>query len=56
MSRSHANPPRTQDQQGDLDSRLPRDALETLQANADEMEIEVEKLARPGGLARSTPN
>ena len=38
MSRSHANPPRTQDQQGDLDSRPLRDALETLQANTDEME------------------
>ena len=38
MSRSHANPPRTQDQQGDLDSRPPRDALETVQANTDEME------------------
>ena len=38
MSRSHANPPRTQDQQGDLDSRPPRDALETLQANTGEME------------------
>ena len=37
MSRSHANPP-TQDQQGDLDSRPPRDALETLQANTDETE------------------
>ena len=35
---SHANPPRTQNQQGDLDSRPPRDALETLQANTDEME------------------
>ena len=38
MSRSHGNPPRTQDQQGDLDSRPPRDALETLQANANELE------------------
>ena len=38
MSKSHANPPRTQNQQGDLDSRPPRDALETLQANTDEME------------------
>ena len=38
MSRSHANPPRTQDQQGDLDSRPPRDALETLQANTNEVE------------------
>ena len=37
MSRSHANLPRRQDHQGDLDSRLPSDALETLQANADEM-------------------
>ena len=38
MSRSQANPPRTHDQQGDLDSRPPRDILETLQANADEMD------------------
>ena len=38
MSMSHANPPRTQDQQGDLDSRPSRDALETLQANTDKME------------------
>ena len=38
MSRSHANPPRMQDQQGDLDSQPPRDALETLQANTDKME------------------
>ena len=38
MSRSHVNPPRTQDQQGDLDSRPLRDVLETLQANAGEME------------------
>ena len=29
----------TQDQQGDLDSRPPRDALESLQANADEIEV-----------------
>ena len=38
MSRSHANPPRMQDQQGDLDSRPPRDAFETPQANTDKME------------------
>ena len=38
MSRSHANPPGTQDQQGDLDSRPVRDALETLQANTNEVE------------------
>ena len=38
MSRSHANPLGMQDQQGDLDSRPPRDALETLQANTDEVE------------------
>ena len=31
-------PPRTQDQQGDLDSRPTRDTLETLQANTDEVE------------------
>ena len=38
MSRSHANPPRAQDQQGDLDSRPLRDALETLQVNTDDIE------------------
>ena len=38
MSRSHANPSMAQDQQGDLDSRPPKDALKTLQANTDEME------------------
>ena len=38
MSRSHANPLGTQDQQGDLDSQLSRDALKTLQANTDEVE------------------
>ena len=31
-------PPRTQDQQGDLNSQPTRDALETLQANTDEVE------------------
>ena len=36
-SRSNANPPRMQDQPGNADSRLP-DALETLQANTDEVE------------------
>ena len=38
MSRNHTNLLKTQDQQGDLDSRPPRDALETLQANTNEME------------------
>ena len=38
MSRSHANPLGTQDQQGNLDSRSARDALETIQANTDEVE------------------
>ena len=37
-SQSHANPPRMQDQQGDIDSRPPEGTLETLQANTDEME------------------
>ena len=38
MSRSHANPPRTQDQQEDVDSRQPGDALEALNATSNEME------------------
>ena len=38
MSRSHANPPGTQDQQGDLNSRPAREALETLQVNTYEVE------------------
>ena len=37
-SRSHPNPPRMQDHQGDIDSRPPRGTLETLHANTDEME------------------
>ena len=37
-SRSHANPPRMQDQQGNVDSRPPGGMLETLHANTDEME------------------
>ena len=37
-SRSHASPPRMQDQQGDIDSRPPGGTLETLHANTDEME------------------
>ena len=37
-SRSHANPPRMQDQQGDIDSRPLGGTLETLQANTNEME------------------
>ena len=36
-TRSNANPPKMQDQPGNADSRLP-DALETLQANTDEVE------------------
>ena len=36
-SRSNTNPPRMQDQPGDVDSRPP-DALETMQANTDEVE------------------
>ena len=54
--RSHANPPRMQDQQGDIDSRPPRGTLETLHSNTDEMEVlrltnqcllrELEQLAR----------
>ena len=36
-SRSNANPPRMLDQPGDVDS-LPPDALETMQANTDEVE------------------
>ena len=38
MSRSHANPPRTQDQQDDVDSRQPGDALEALHAASNEVE------------------
>ena len=38
-SRSHANPPRMQDQQGDVDSRPPGGTLETIQANTDEMKV-----------------
>ena len=37
-SRSHANPSRMQDQPGGVDSRLPGGALETVQANTDEVE------------------
>ena len=37
-SRSNANPPRMQDQSGDVDSRPPGGALETGQANTDEVE------------------
>ena len=37
ISRSNANPPRMQDQLGNADSRPP-DALETMQANTDEVE------------------
>ena len=39
MSRSNANPPGTQDQQGNLDGRSARDALETIQANTDKVEV-----------------
>ena len=38
MSRSHINPPRTQDQKDDVDSRQPGDALRALQAISNEME------------------
>ena len=37
-SRSNANPPRMQDQSGDVDSRPPGEALETVQANTDKVE------------------
>ena len=37
-SRSHANPPRMQGQQGNADSRPPAGALETLHDNTNEME------------------
>ena len=37
-SRSNANPPRMQDQPGDVDSRPPGGALETVWANTDEVE------------------
>ena len=38
ISRSHANPPRTQDQLDDVDSRQPGDALGSLHAAGNEME------------------
>ena len=38
MSRSHANPSRMQDQQDDVDSRQPGDALEALHTASNEME------------------
>ena len=37
-SKSHANPPRMQDQQGNVDSRPPTDVLETIHDNTNEME------------------
>ena len=37
-SRSHANPPRMQDQQGNSDSRPPAGALKTIHDNTNEME------------------
>ena len=37
-SRSNANPQRMQDQPGDVDSRPPGGALETMQSNTDEVE------------------
>ena len=37
-SRSHANPPRMQEQQGNIDSRPPEGTLETLHDNTNEME------------------
>ena len=36
--RSKANPPRMQDQPGDMNSRPPRGTLETIQVNTDEVE------------------
>ena len=38
-SKSHANPPRMQDQLGDVDSRPPGGTLETVQVNKDEVEV-----------------
>ena len=38
MSRSHANPPRAQDQQDDVDNRQLGDALEALHTASNEME------------------
>ena len=38
MSRSHTNPSRTQDQQGDVDSRQPGDVPRALHAASNEME------------------
>ena len=38
MSRSHANPPRTQDQQDDVDSRQPGDTLGALSVASNVME------------------
>ena len=38
MSRSHTHPPRTQDQQDDVDSRQPGDIPEALHATSNEME------------------
>ena len=37
-SRSHANPPRMQDQPGDVDSQPPEGTLETVQVNTNEVE------------------
>ena len=37
-SKSHANPPRMQDQQGNVDSRPPTGMLETIHDNINEME------------------
>ena len=55
-SRSHTNPPRMQDRQGNVDSRPPAGALETIHDNTNEMEAlrltnqrlirELEQLAR----------
>ena len=38
ISRSNANPPRMQDQPGEVDNRPPEFVLETVQANTDEVE------------------
>ena len=63
-SRSNANPPRMQDQPGDVDSRPPGGALETVQANTDKEEAlhvtnqhllkELEQLTRQIRLPQET--
>ena len=63
-SRSNTNPPRIQDQLGDVDSRPPGGALETVQANTNEVEAvrvtnqhflkELEQLTRKIRLPQET--